>query len=210
MRNKYKGVDVKNRLSNTIIRWRGIPVICKTTDDGTILSLFDMRTRNTLIANVDPDDPNIDISSINLGYVQFPAPYNCAVYVRRQPRRIYKQGVDPSHLTYTPLSIRYGNGDADYAMMYTESVFDSLTGKFPTVKNAIDMITKAKVESVALSLDVGLIRNKDTFKFYIKGVEVGFAKASEPNVVIIPKNEVSWVHTLILSEIKGLVIKEGM
>lgn len=211
MRNKYKGQDVKNRLTNTIIRWKNSPVICKTTDDGTVLNLYSLKNRSALLASVDPDDPDIDISSITLGYVQFGGEYNCAVYIRRLPRRIYKQGIDVNYLEYIPLSQRFTKNNVDVGQMFTNSVYDSLCDVFPSFNRALLSITKSGFESVALSKDVAIIRDKGTLKFHLKGSEIGFSNMSEPKDIVIAKNEASWVYKSILSNIdNNFNIREGL
>ncbi len=207
MRNKYKGQDVKNRLSNTVIRYRNNPVFCKTTEDGLTLNLFSFKNRSHLIASVDPEDPNIDISSLSLGYLQF---NGIAVYVKRMPRRIYKQGIDVQHLDYKPLFSKNDRREVDLSTFFSESVFNSLMDKFSSLTVAITMMTKSAASSVALNKNVAVMREGKLLRFYIKGYEVGFSDLTDPNTVHIPSSPEAWVHSVLLEEINGIKVVQGL
>ena len=207
MRNKYKGQDIRARLGNTLIRYKGLPVICQTDGDGTTLTLFQIRD-GQVVAQVDPDDQNIDISSMTLGYVNTGDPYKCATYVKRLPRRMYKQGIDLSYLQFDPLSTKFGS--IDHGRLMNEVFENSLCDKFPSFARAMESITKGSHESVALSKEVAVFRTGNTLKFYIKGYESGFSNMKSPKDVTIPKNEVSWINSYILSQIDGIKVVEGL
>lgn len=206
MRNKYRGPDIKARLGSTVIRYKGVPYWCEVPDIDLVL--IDMVDRSTK-ARVDADDPDVDISSLTLGYVNTPHPYNCAIYLARNPLRMYKQGVDLSRLTYTPLVEDKDKFAVDYNRMFCQGFVDSINNVFPTLNEAIKILTTSKVKSVAVSKDIGLLKQVDMLKVYLKGLEVGWMKLGS-NKVFVPKTETSWLTIYTLEMIKGWEIIEGV
>lgn len=212
MRNKYVGQDVRARLSGTYIRWRGNPYYCEVDQNGDSIALYSL-VDGSMTVRVSSDDPDLDISSLDLGYVNTSKRYKCCVYFQRNPYRRYKQGVEPQSLSTFPRSSNYGPGDIPAHGINSEEFYDSMCGKFPAYKVALSMITSpaTKYESVALSRDVAVQKDKDMLRVWIKKDQVAFIKLSDSNRVYIPKTELSWVHELILSSAcSSWVLEEGI
>ena len=154
------------------------------------------------------DDPELDISSLDLGYVNIQNPVACAVYLARTGARRYKQGIDLNALSYAvlvPPGLSFGvSGE----MMFCQGFLDAYEGKYPSLKEAIKLIG-AGARSVALSTDVAVMRDKDLFKVFIKGDEVGWMKAGT-TIVNVPKTDTSWLSTYFLERIEGWKIVEGV
>lgn len=205
MRNKYKGDDIQGRLGNTVIRYKNHPYFCQV--EHTTLCLYDMHT-GSLSARVEPDDPFIDISSVPLGFVNIEHPdYKLAVYLKREGRRQFKQGVELSHLTQLPL--RNGTGQLHWSHLKCKGLVDCVVGNYPSFDQALLMISKRGFHSVALSKDVAVKREGDTLKVYVKTDEVGFMKLGTSRV-IMPKIDNSYINICYLNEIKGWEVTEGV
>lgn len=191
MRNKYKGADIRARLGSTIIRWKGRPFWCEV--EGETINLMDIVTKQS-IARVDPDDTDLDISSLTLGYFNIG---DCAVFLARQPLRRYKQGVDPNLLTIATLS---NSHRVDANGILCQGLVDGLMDRYPMFKEAIKKVSK--VQSVALSRDVALLRDKDLVKVHVKGSEVGWIKlgATTMDKVYVPPSDTSWITVYILQQ----------
>lgn len=82
--------DLKLRLDNTIIRYKGKPFHCRASGGDDKLSLTRLDDKETQAINVPADHPDLDISSPPLGFVNYD---RTCVYYSRLPQRKYKQGL---------------------------------------------------------------------------------------------------------------------
>lgn len=200
MRQRYKGEDVKGRLHNTIIRYKDYPYMCDVSSAG-LIGLHDISSGN-LIANVESEDPELDISSINIGFVNLIAPENkFCVYLKREPLRQFKQGIVLELLSQKVL--RDKTDSVAKGALMSRGFVDAVLGRFPTYDEGLDMITKKGWTSVALSRDIAIKREEDLLKVYIKDTEVGYIRLSDTKNVIVPKGSQSYYHVLLLEDIKG-------
>lgn len=206
MRQKYKGADVKARLNNTIIRYKNFPYLAEVNESG-VISLRDITTRN-LVATVDSDDQDLDISSIPLGYVNvLEKGLKLAVYLRREPLRRFKQGVEIETLSQKPL--KDGVSIVPAGVLYSTGLVDAIIGRYPDLDSAISMTTKNGWSSVALSRDVALKYNGGSLNIYIKDSEVGYLKLGT-KLAVVPKTDTSNISAYILSAFKFWEVKEGL
>jgi hypothetical protein len=204
MRQKYKGEDVKARLHNTIIRYKGQPYLANI--DGHDIGLIDLST-GSLIANVESDDELLDISSVPLGFLNVMNPdYKLAVYLKRDPLRRFKQGVEVEILSQKVLRDNFPPVHRD--VIRSKSLADTILGRFPSYKEAVDFITKKSFHSVAISRDIALKRETDLLKVYLKESEVGYIRLGTDRV-IVPKTDQSYYHILLLEDIRGWEVVEG-
>lgn len=205
MRQKYKGEDIRSRLHGTIIRHNSLPFLCDVDSSG-LIGLIDIPTGN-LISRVHADDENLDISSINIGYVNIIDPdYKTAVYLKREPLRRFKQGLEIDFLTQKVL--RQGMSTIHRTKIMSTGFVDAVMGRFPNLTQALDFITKKGWHSVAVSRDIALKREADILKVYIQDTEVGYMKLGTLRL-IVPKTDQSYYHIVYLNEIKGWDIVEG-
>jgi len=205
VRNKYSGDDVKARLSGTIIRYKKVPYLCEV-ENSSHLSLYSLEGQG-LAVRVESNDPDVDISSLHLGYVNIDIPdYSLAVYLKREPLRQYRQGIDLSRLTQFPL--RSGCGPLHHKVLMCKGLVDNELNRYPTLEQAINKITKKSYYSVALSRDVAIKREDHRAKVYVKDIEVGYLTLGT-NIVTIPKGEnYSKYACHFLNEIEGWVIDD--
>ena len=206
MRQKYKSDDVRARLHHTIIRYNGHPYLAEVSSEG-LISLRNVANGN-LEATVNSDDEKLDISSISIGYVNVSDPkYRTAVYLKRQPLRRFKQGIEISTLSQTVLG---KFSEVNHQTILSYGFVDAVLGRFPAIAEALNMLTKLGWHSVAVSRDVALRRDGEYIKVYIKDKEVGYMEAGgRDREVIIPTDEVSYCYTHTLMDLKGWTVKEG-
>lgn len=205
MRNKYVGEDIRQRLGGTVIRYNNRPYYCAV--DGGLIILQDLVT-GRIEHKVTADDPLIDISSLDLGYVNISHPLSCAVHCARAGQRRYKQGVDFHHLVYNVLTIPSEKFSMNGDWMKCQGFLDAYEGKYPSFKDATKMISSGS-KSVALSREVAILRDKDIMKVFVKNDEVGWYKAGT-NSVYVPTTETSWITGYYLETIEGWKIVEGV
>jgi hypothetical protein len=206
MRQKYKGKDVIDRLHNTVIRYKSHPYLC-TVDSSGVICLNDL-TNGNLCHKVSAEDEDLDISSINIGYVNIADPdYRMAVYLKREPARRFKQGIEFERLTQKTLKV--GVSVVSPSKLGGRGFVDAVLGNFPSLQKALNDITKNGWASVALSRDVALMRDKELLKVYLKDDEVGFMRLGTTEVMV-PKTELSWYHAFLLEGIKEWKVVEGI
>lgn len=205
MRNKYVGEDIRQRLHQTIIRYRQQPFFCSV--DGTIINLLDLVTMKVM-HRVLHDDPEIDISSLDLGYMNVTNPAPVAIHMARVGGRRYRQGVDPKSLSYDVLLPSSEKFHFNPDLIFCQGFVDAYNGKFPSVKEAIGMVAKTH-RSVAISNDVAILREKDIIKVFVKNEEVGWMKAGG-SIVNLPPSETSWINRYFLERFDGWKIEEGV
>ena len=206
MRQKYKGKDVIDRLHNTIIRYKNHPYLC-TVDSSGVICLNDI-TNGNLSHKVSPEDEDLDISSINIGYVNIADPdYRMAVYLKREPARRFKQGIEFERLTQKTL--KPGMSHISPNKLHCRGFVDAVLGSFPSLQKALVDITKNGWASVAVSRDIAIMRDKELLKVYLKDDEVGFMRLGTLEVNV-PKTELSWYHAFLLESIKEWKVTEGI
>lgn len=208
MRQKYKGEDIRARLHGTILRYKGFPYLADV-DSAGLVGMHDIAT-GSLVTRVYGDDENIDISSINIGFVNIIDPdYKCTVYLKREPLRRFKQPLEFDFLTQKVL--RQGVPTIPKNKLSSAGFVDAVMGKFPPLEEAINLIIKRGWYSVALSRDIAIKREADTLKVYLKESEVGFMKLdNKERKLVVPMSDVSYYHCVYLRDIKGWTVVEGI
>lgn len=204
MRNKYAGADLVGRLHGTVVRYKGIALYCQVDGGDLVLRTL---TNDRMYARITPDDPELDISSLPLGFVNFSA-RQFAVHIRRDPVRRYKQCVDPQAMTYTSLSSRH---HAAGEVFKDPGFQENISNTFPNFKQALTQVSKTW-ESIALSRDVALFRQANVVKVHIGTDEVGFIRlqsGSDNNKCTIRKSDVSFIIRSKLGNL-GIVVEEGL
>jgi hypothetical protein len=92
--------DLQNRLSGSVCRYDGEAVYVNV-ESASKITLYSLD-QSTILFTIKPKDPKFDISSPELGYMNYDTPARFslskryppeAIYVRRVPYRRYKQGI---------------------------------------------------------------------------------------------------------------------
>lgn len=204
MRQRYTGKDIIDRLHHTVIRYKNYPYLCIVESTENI-HLMDVVTGN-LQHKVHPEDDDLDISSIRVGYINLAEPnHRLAVYLKREPLRRYKQGIEFERLTQKVL--RDGVSYVNANQLSCKGFVDSVLGIYPSLDQAVTWITKNNWHSVAISRDIALKHEGELLKVYIKDDEVGYMKLGS-RVVIVPKTELSWYSVFLLGSIPDWVVQE--
>ena len=207
MQNKYIGADLAGRLHGTVVRYRGNAFFCAV--DGPEIELRTL-TNDRVYARIRPEDPDLDISSLPLGFVNY-SRERTVVHIRREPVRRYKQGVDPQAMTYVNLNPKkLVRGEVFKDQGFQENI----ANKYPNFEQALKMITSSRDnwDSIALSRDVALLKDAGTIKVFISTDEVGFirlASGTNNNECNIRKTDVSFVIRSKLGNL-GIIVREGL
>lgn len=192
MRCKYPERDLGQRLDGTICRYMGKPVYVRYRERGE-LHLYSLASGGReLERTIDPNDPEFDISTVPLGYMQDTT--ETVVYVSRRPARIYKQGVSVDSLLFTPMS-----GSRLSHTWVQQSFYNMVIDDYPPLRESINRLSRSEKNlEVAVGRDLALKSKGGIVFVHFKGMEVGFI-IPQTNTVSIPSGELAWVVSKHLS-----------
>lgn len=149
--------DLETRLGGSLFMYKGR--LYSYSFDGELI-----RTKDILSGEYGPrlpvDDPDIDISSIELGYVNSygagrddsSTPKTTAVYVTRAPLKQWRQGVHPNNVQVVAVSGSWVSWSRE-SLLYSRGFAEACMGVFPTLAEALKVPSGS---SVALSRTVAL------------------------------------------------------
>lgn len=202
--------DLRSRLEGTICRYKGrAGVVAIETKKKISLMTHDLAG---LIATFDPADPEFDISSPEIGYVNvspsrqhlsrnssLKAETNLCFYVERTAQRQFRQGLYNSCLTcYSIDGISAGMGH----VWQTRGLMESIEGTFPSLELSLDLLKTGQKE-VAISRRVAFKRtDSGLILVYYAGKNVGWLEPKSTRVSI-PEGPLSWLKEI-------LIRKEGL
>lgn len=221
MRSKTLKLIIDGKMSNTyslkkdyIDRLHGC--IFRYKDDFVNL-IVDTTTRFILVdpcngshvAEIKPNDPDLDISSIELGYFNAPKKFGDgteAIYAFRSPAKRYRQGISNNNVEFCTIdgSIPLQAMRNGVYFVAHPSFYDALRGKFPSFEEALDIL-ETQTE-VALSQELAIkMTDIDIIFLYFRTKMVGYIKKSNKSVYI-PDRKTAWIVERILRP-SGLTVR---
>lgn len=205
MRNHYTTQkDIYDRLNDTVLLFKGEPHYIQTNGVSFCgYPLDDYQIKNTKI-DIDPSDPELDISAIEIGYVNIEPgcrlngnKVGMSVYYRSHPTKQYHQGIQPSRMEVeSPIDGR--------RLEFCPSTMGlplakAIREEFPTVHEAIWGINSGLWSSCAISKDVCLVGEKSgLMTVAIRRENIGSLIPGQ-NKVLVKDNEFVWVIQRLLS-----------
>lgn len=203
MRNTYKSLhDISARLDRTVALYKGEPVLIAVQSHNLILYPLE-KYPNSKGFEIPFEDPDLDISSLELGYVNINP--NChingcskgmASWVARTSSRQYRQGVDPQRLlSQHPVEGRSGHGLGTLGY----PLYNLIKENYPSVLEAVWMLTAKTHISVAISREVCFVMEESgIITVAVNRENIGSLIPSE-NRVYIKDHEFLWVIEKLLS-----------
>lgn len=147
--------DVRMRLNETFVRYKGEYYFATQSpeDQDTKLQLRLVHDK-ALVCVIDANDPDLDVSSLPLGYVQFRS-WNECIFMSRLPYRRQRQAVSiDSVAVYGVFNIAQYPPVRDY--FHQKFFINNLKGEFPTydaVVSSIKANTGKDTEKIARAFD---------------------------------------------------------
>lgn len=202
--------DLQDRLGGTYVRYAGRIVYCdfgfvedKKGKEHPGIILWDALAPHAgkpIAAILDediPDDEDLDVSSFELGYMNFSShPKNVdtsVVYLTRAPSKQWKQG-----LVFNRLRVSDIGGTKIQMSMHIKYIYDSLLGKYPTVS---EFLRDPTPRSVALTRQVAIKKElSGVILVYINCKNVG---AILDGRLSLKDDDLKWVYARILSPVFG-------
>lgn len=118
---------------------------------------------------------DLDYRNLRLGYVNYQGE---ALYLRRQPTRRYKQGLNSENVVIPPM--KPGKKASWGTLTKDAGVIDNLSGAYPTLPEAIRMLRSGKHISVAFDRNFAVEKsNLDLIFLMYRGEETGYSERGE-------------------------------
>lgn len=194
--------DVKLRLHNSIVRYKGIPVNVQLYNGSSLV-----LKAHTLRPNEDPifhdtihsSDVELDISSPPLGYMNTP---NTSIYVQRIATRKQIQGfyLGSAHWIIDNLEAHYNNSTIQQYLT-SEPIANTILNKYPKGINVLEkLLSNPTIKSIAFHSKFSLMKDDiNLLKLRHMGRSIGFVKPNT-NKLIINKEFNNPIFTKILTQ----------
>lgn len=197
MRCKIPDRDLQARLDSTICRYRGLPYYVRYAGPGllNLYALQKVNNRHDADFVINSNDPDFDISTIPMGYVQYTN--TLVYYVSRRPQRMYKQGVSADALSFTDLRGGIVSGSA-----FSKQFENMVMGNYSSLNQVQKAFKDAEVDmELAISRDCALKLNHKIriVSVFFKNDEVGWMQEGT-DTVIVPSSEKGWLVSRYLSQ----------
>ncbi len=184
--------DLCDRLMHTFIRYKDVPVYVYEVSKGPNRLVLQHLGKEECFY-VLPDDPDLDISAFELGYVNTD---NSVTMICRGTAKHYKQGTCIDHLWTRGID---KDDDEYHADWKGRPFFELLLDKYPTLNEAKTWLDNGRPR-VAISKGVALQKTKvGVIHIYVRGVEVGWM-TPDMGHTYIPDSPISWIVKQELSE----------
>lgn len=198
---RYPDQDLPRRLDQGIVRYKGKPFILKIDRGGDKeVGLYKLAGQR-FVTKIKVDDPDLDISTPPLGYIQYNE--HLVAYVMRRPLRQFKQTITQDTVVYEGLG---GKALGFKPNLYSQAYEDAVLGKFPTYQEIRDEFLKLneKCEKV-LSLEVALqwVPELKIIHVFYKNEIVGLVTHLDPYTVIVPDSDKGWIVSRYLGVFRG-------
>ncbi len=199
MKVKYLRQDYTQKLHGTLVTYKGRVYYCNVDEDTEVLKLTTLGS-NKVIHKVVPEDTDLDIDSVKLGFFNCREPYS--IYVKRLPLRQVRQGVSLNNISVSALTERgelVGIATSTFNAVEVQNGFD---GSWPDLKTAIELLKIPGKHSIALTQDAALTSQGHVFYRGELAGRYDFAR----NEVNIPNNTFSQLMSKFLSAYSWKVI----
>lgn len=197
--------DLGQKLDSTVCRYKGQPVFVRVLDRG-VITLYELPQAKKAIGNISANDPDFDIASVPLGYMQAEKQ---VYYLTRSPQRRVKQGVESRTLRYDLLAPG-SNNSFKYSMnagqiIVSKGFADMILGNYPDLMVSLKALRKdwandPKENSArAVNRNIAMYINEvGVINVYYKQDFVGWIQPDK-FVVHVPSNDWGWVVSRYLS-----------
>lgn len=210
--------DLKGRIGGTICRYQDDPVYCTVTNKGTIQlqdirAVFDSQF-GAILKEISPKDPDFDISSIELGYLNWevsPAmryPHssmkrggNQVSFLSRPPAKRYCQGLQADYIRRQSID-GVDEGDANY-VLHSEGFIKLCRNDYPPLPEAIERLTKGGESGIAISREFALKSLDSTLILaFCEMKNIGWILPRSMKIEV-PEGELQWIYRQMMDRLVG-------
>ena len=165
--------DAHMRLSESIIRYKGVPVFVHNVRE-------DMTVNFSLLSDGSPGtapctDPDFDITPVPTGYVNY---HNDSSYVQRVPCRRWKQGLSRDGVEASPA---HGGSPPARDLVSTPEMAATIMDEYPPFLEALSQVRTGASRAAAYHRFFCFVRNEMGLVWlWYKGVKVGWMEQDIP------------------------------
>ncbi len=207
--------DLTDRLHGTICRYKGRAGYVSVQSKNEIW-LMDICEQSTVLSRFKPNDPDFDISSAEIGYMNFelnPSTMKyhrkedntpCVIWIDRLPQRRYRQGLYSECLEMSAIDGKSARQNMHGVAMSSRGMIDMIEGAYPPFRTALGVIRNRKFElsEVALSKDVAMqATDSGMVLVYIRCNNIGWIAPCEQAVTIKPDAPEGWLIRKMLNAV---------
>jgi hypothetical protein len=203
MYNGIRPADYTARLHNTVVCYRGFPVLLSVLGSSEF-QISPVHKKSQLQPQIiKPNDPLLDISTPPLGWFDYNDPngYRCAHYIERVPTRQFHQGLIAGNIRLYYLSGNKILGGLDRHAHMSKGYEDLVLGNYQEVGKNLERLKIPDVLSVALSRNIAVSKKEEKlYSVFYKREEAGYIIPGK-NVVKVPNERFSAIIIRFLKEI---------
>lgn len=207
--------DLTDRLHGTICRYKGKAGYVSVQSKNEIW-LMNICNQGTVLFRFKPNDPDFDISSAEIGYMNFEVNPDmlkyyrkedylpCVLWFDRMPQRRYRQGLYSECLEMSGINGQSARPNYQGMAMSSRGMADMIEGSYPPFRPALAVIRNPKFEvsEIALSKDVALQATESRMVLvYIRCNNIGWIAPGEQTVTIKPDAPEGWLIRKMLSSV---------
>lgn len=194
--------DLVDRLHNTICRYKG--KACLVSVMSRVELVLTDPTNGKRIEVIKPSDPDFDISSPEIGYVNYrnSKGENIVYFLERNPNRKYRQGLYAEACTVWSISgqLCQIGGSETVRLFKSQGLVDCIEGKYPTFREALMSIRMGSLDPIAISRDIALdpMRCGVTI-IYCHGNDIGYIPLGSTTIEM-REDDTAWVMRRMLEK----------
>lgn len=196
--------DLHQKLHDTICRYKGVPVWVQTEGRGADLHLSPLTSRARTSQIIQSTDPEFDVASVPLGYVNFGKEEKRVYYLSRIPARRVKQGLCIRSVMVETISGRRKADVNAQTLICTKNFVEAVQGIYPDLNASLEELRKNlkdndQIGEIAITRDVAIeITKVGIIMVYFKKENVGWV---QPNkfLVHVKEHRLGWVVSRYLS-----------
>lgn len=159
--------DLHDRIGGTVCRYKGVPYWVQV-ESAKKINLLDIVTQKTTVAGISPSDPEFDISSAEVGYVNFKYTpeqlrymsvkdkRNKVYYLERIPFRRFRQGLCGDSMT--TYSVEGDPGIPAASVLASQGFLESQINCWPSIPTVLSIFERGLEKEIAVSVDTALQR----------------------------------------------------
>lgn len=195
--------DTNMRLDSSIVRYKGNPYWAQATGNKARINLCSLVKENegSPIYEIDANDPDLDVSSIEIGYCNHKS--LGTVFITRAPYRKQKQGLSSVNTLWTTVG---GSNlkSLTATQFFDEGIIDAILGNYPSVKTAVKSLGNSfgdwKAEAISSSFCL-FADPKGSITVYFEQSKIG--KLEEDNSMT---GSLGYVDSILVMKLASLGI----
>lgn len=203
--------DLQDRIGGTVCRYKGVPYWVQI-ESAKKINLLDLVTQKAVVVGISPSDPEFDISSAEVGYVNFKytpeqirymsnkSLGNKVYYLERIPFRRFRQGLCGDSMTSYTIDGEPGIPAAN--LLASKGFYESQVNSWPSIPVALAIFERGQETEIAIGIDTALHKIESGLALvYYRKKNIGWITPGRRSFEIeLSKSPDRWVYERVLSK----------